>query len=62
MLHKMNARVVQQPEFLLFQDHRQFGGDGRLPDGSPAQQLLCAVLDALGQLVTTEQHQELARV
>ncbi|MEW2491768.1 NADPH-dependent FMN reductase [Streptomyces sp. NPDC048411] len=61
VLHKMNARVVQQPEFLLFQAHQQFSGDGRLPDGSPAQQLLCAVLDALGQLATTEQYQDRTR-
>ncbi|MFB7600459.1 NADPH-dependent FMN reductase [Streptomyces sp. NPDC056160] len=50
VLHKMNAHVVQQPEFLLFQAHQQFGEDGRLPDGSPAQRLLSDVLDALARL------------
>ncbi|KMS88031.1 MULTISPECIES: NADPH-dependent FMN reductase [Streptomyces] len=57
VLHKMNAHVVQQPEFLLFQAHQQLGDDGRLPDGSPAQQLLCAVLDALARLATRERRQ-----
>ncbi len=54
VLHKMNARVVQQPEFLLFQAHQQFGADGCLPDGSPAQRLLCDVLDALTLLAVGE--------
>jgi chromate reductase len=54
VLHKMNARVVQQPEFLLFQAHRQLDGDGRFPDDSPARPLLCEVLDALTRLAADE--------
>ncbi|ALO99150.1 NADPH-dependent FMN reductase [Streptomyces hygroscopicus subsp. limoneus] len=59
VLHKMNARVVQQPEFLLFQAHQQFDDDGRLPEDSPARQLLRAVLDALTQLAASERQQAL---
>ncbi|SNX88413.1 chromate reductase [Streptomyces sp. TLI_55] len=55
VLHKMNARVVQQPEFLLFQAHQQFDDDGRLPDGTAPQQLLSALIDALAQLATQDQ-------
>ncbi|MFC4330569.1 NADPH-dependent FMN reductase [Streptomyces andamanensis] len=56
VLHKMNAHVVQQPEFLLFQAQRQFGDDGRFPEDSPARGLLCDVLDALTRLVEDEAH------
>lgn len=58
VLHKMNARVVQQPEFLLFQAHQQFDDDGRFPDSSPAQPLLRAVLDALAHLATDARRQD----
>lgn len=58
VLHKMNAQVVQQPEFLLFQAHQQFGADGRLPADSPAQLLLSAVVDALSQLAAVERHSD----
>ncbi|GHA63745.1 MULTISPECIES: NADPH-dependent FMN reductase [Streptomyces] len=59
VLHKMNARVVQQPEFLLFQAHQQFDDDGRLPEDSPARQMLRAVLDALTHLAISERQQAL---
>lgn len=55
VLHKMSVHVVQQPEFFLFQAHQQFDGDGQLPDGSPARQLLSAVLDALERLTVAQQ-------
>ncbi|CAM5523860.1 hypothetical protein [Streptomyces canarius] len=55
----MNARVVQQPEFLLFQAHQQFDDDGRLPEDSPARQMLRAVLDALTHLAISERQQAL---
>ncbi|MER6167594.1 NADPH-dependent FMN reductase [Streptomyces violaceorubidus] len=55
VLHKMNARVVQQPEFLLFEAHQKFDDDSRLPDGTPAQKLLSELLDALAQLTSQPQ-------
>lgn len=51
VLHKMNALVLSQPEFLLFHAHQQLGQDGRLPADSPARKLLGDVLDGLVGLV-----------
>jgi chromate reductase len=55
VLHKLNAAVLRQPEFLLFQAHEQLGSDGTLPVGTPAHKLLSSVLDGL-----VEQHRQLA--
>ncbi|MGW2935650.1 NADPH-dependent FMN reductase [Streptomyces sp. NPDC001156] len=51
VLHKMNAYVLGQPEFLLFHAHKQLGPDGRLPVDSPAYELLGDVLSGLLGLV-----------
>ncbi|MEU6097801.1 NADPH-dependent FMN reductase [Streptomyces sp. NPDC047079] len=50
VLHKLDANVVRQPEFLLFNAHQQFGEKG-LEKDSPAAQPLGTVLGGLVDLV-----------
>jgi chromate reductase len=51
VLHKMNANVVRQPEFMLGHAHTHLDENGSLPADSPTVQLLTSVLDGLLELV-----------
>ncbi|MEV8611985.1 NAD(P)H-dependent oxidoreductase [Amycolatopsis sp. NPDC051373] len=50
VLHKMNADVVGQPEFVLPHAHQALA-DGELPAGSPSTAILTAVVDGLVDLI-----------
>ncbi|QYN22983.1 NADPH-dependent FMN reductase [Amycolatopsis sp. DSM 110486] len=50
VLHKMNADVVGQPEFVLPHAHQALA-DGELPVGSPSLPILTAVVDGLVDLI-----------
>ncbi|MFI5610725.1 NADPH-dependent FMN reductase [Amycolatopsis sp. NPDC051903] len=50
VLHKMNAAVVGQPEFVLPHAHQALG-EGELPAGSPSLPILTAVLQGLVDLI-----------
>lgn len=50
VLHKMNADVVGQPEFVLPHAHQALA-DGELPEGSPSSAILTAVVDGLVDLI-----------
>lgn len=56
VLHKMNADVVGQPEFVLPHAH-QVLGDGELREDSPSVAILTAVVDGLVDLI---EHRHLA--
>ncbi|MFD0502269.1 hypothetical protein ACFQ0G_03450 [Streptomyces chiangmaiensis] len=51
VLHKMNASVVGQPEFVLPHAHQHLTGDDGLPAGSPAWAILENVVEQLAGLV-----------
>lgn len=50
VLHKMNASVVGQPEFMLPHAHQALG-EGELPEDSPSSAILTAVVDGLVDLI-----------
>ena len=50
VLHKMNANVVGQPEFVLPHAQQALAG-GELPTGSPSLEILTAVVEALVNLI-----------